>query len=109
VRHWVDGLVIGSELFVRETMRRVRSEAEVARHRLAKATPDLPDAAPSAAGAGCASCATESERIASCLLVVSGRATWRSIAPVCLSFACSLLKPRISRPVGCHFVRKAPT
>lgn len=38
VRHWVDGLVIGSELFVRETLRRVRSEAEVARHRLAWAT-----------------------------------------------------------------------
>ncbi len=36
VRHWVDGLVIGSELFVRETMRRVRTEKEVARHRLAR-------------------------------------------------------------------------
>jgi REP element-mobilizing transposase RayT len=35
VRHWVDGLVIGSELFVRETMRRVRTEPELARHRLA--------------------------------------------------------------------------
>jgi len=37
VRHWVDGLVIGSELFVRETMRRFRTEPEVARHRLARA------------------------------------------------------------------------
>ncbi|MBM4154094.1 MAG: hypothetical protein FJ221_03595 [Lentisphaerae bacterium] len=37
VRHWVDGLVIGSELFIRETMRRVRTEEEVARHRLARA------------------------------------------------------------------------
>ena len=46
VRHWVDGLVIGSELFVRETMRHVRTEAEVARHRLAKAVPTAPDAAP---------------------------------------------------------------
>ena len=39
VRHWVDGLVIGSELFVRETMRRLRTEGEVARHRLARALP----------------------------------------------------------------------
>ena len=37
VRHWVDGLVIGSEIFVRETMCRVRTEAEVARHRLVRA------------------------------------------------------------------------
>ena len=37
VRHWVDGLVIGSELFVRQTMSRVRTEAELARHRLAVA------------------------------------------------------------------------
>jgi REP element-mobilizing transposase RayT len=35
VRHWVDGLVIGSELFIRETMRRVRTEEEVIHHRLA--------------------------------------------------------------------------
>ncbi len=35
VRHWVDGLIIGSEIFVRETMRRVRSETDVARDRLA--------------------------------------------------------------------------
>jgi hypothetical protein len=32
----VDGLVIGSELFVRDTMRRVRSESDVRRHRLAR-------------------------------------------------------------------------
>jgi REP element-mobilizing transposase RayT len=38
VRHWVDGLVIGSELFIRETMRRVRTEEEVLRHRLARAS-----------------------------------------------------------------------
>jgi REP element-mobilizing transposase RayT len=46
VRHWVDGLVIGSELFVRETMRRVRSEAEMKRHRLARAEPSVRDALP---------------------------------------------------------------
>jgi hypothetical protein len=46
VRHWVDGLVIGSEIFVRETMRRVRTEAEVARHRLATADAAEFDAAP---------------------------------------------------------------
>ena len=37
VRHWVDGLVIGSELFVRETMRYVRPASLVTRHRLARA------------------------------------------------------------------------
>lgn len=37
VRHWVDGLVIGSERFVRETMRRVRGEVAVARRRLVRA------------------------------------------------------------------------
>jgi hypothetical protein len=42
----VDGLVIGSEIFVRETMRRVRTEAEVARHRLATADAAEFDAAP---------------------------------------------------------------
>jgi len=36
VRHWTSGLVIGSELFVRQLMRRYRSEDEVARHRLAR-------------------------------------------------------------------------
>ena len=36
VRHWVDGLVIGSELFIRETMRRVRTEQEVTQHRLTR-------------------------------------------------------------------------
>lgn len=36
VRHWVDGLVIGSERFIRETMRRVRTEQEVARQRLTR-------------------------------------------------------------------------
>jgi len=34
VRHWVDGVVIGTELFVRETMRRARGEVEAARRRL---------------------------------------------------------------------------
>ncbi len=46
VRHWVDGLVIGSELFVRETLRRVRSEAEVARHRLSRVVPEESEAPP---------------------------------------------------------------
>jgi REP element-mobilizing transposase RayT len=46
VRHWVDGLVIGSELFIRDTMRRARPEAEVKRHRLAKAEPSTPEALP---------------------------------------------------------------
>ena len=46
VRHWVDGMVIGSELFVRDTMRHVRTEAEVARHRLAKAAPTAPETSP---------------------------------------------------------------
>ena len=46
VRHWVDGLVIGSELFIRETMRRVRTEQEVARHRLARADDATSDPAP---------------------------------------------------------------
>ncbi|MBM4153855.1 MAG: hypothetical protein FJ221_02345 [Lentisphaerae bacterium] len=39
VRHWVDGLVIGSELFIRDIMRRVRTGEEVARHRMARTTP----------------------------------------------------------------------
>lgn len=34
LRCWVDGVVIGSELFVRETMARVRSPRELARQRL---------------------------------------------------------------------------
>jgi putative transposase len=42
IRHWVDGLVIGSELFIRDTMRRVRAEDEVARHRLARAAEATP-------------------------------------------------------------------
>jgi len=46
VRHWVDGLVIGSELFVSQTMRRVRTEAEVVRHRLATAAMAGAEAAP---------------------------------------------------------------
>jgi hypothetical protein len=46
VRHWVDGLVIGSELFVRETMGRVRTQAEIARHRLARADTTAVDAPP---------------------------------------------------------------
>ena len=36
VRHWVDGLVIGSELFVRDTLRRCRPEVPVDKHRLAR-------------------------------------------------------------------------
>lgn len=46
VRHWVDGLVIGSELFVRETLRQVRGEAEVARHRLARTVSEEGEAPP---------------------------------------------------------------
>jgi len=41
VRHWVDGLVIGSELFVRDTLRRCHPEAPADTHRLAHAT--VPD------------------------------------------------------------------
>ncbi len=37
VRHWVDGLVIGSELFIRETMSRVRTASEISRHRMVRA------------------------------------------------------------------------
>ncbi len=36
VRHWTDGLVIGSDLFVREVMRRYQLAPVVARHRLAR-------------------------------------------------------------------------
>ncbi|MDZ4200102.1 MAG: hypothetical protein U1E27_12555 [Kiritimatiellia bacterium] len=36
VRYWVDGLVIGSDLFVMNLMRRVRGEEAIARHRLAR-------------------------------------------------------------------------
>lgn len=43
VRHWVDGLVIGSELFVRDTMRHVRSADAVARHRLVRAERSPPE------------------------------------------------------------------
>lgn len=39
VRFWRDGVVIGSELFVREVMSRVRSREEVRRHRLARSRP----------------------------------------------------------------------
>jgi REP element-mobilizing transposase RayT len=46
VRHWVDGLCIGSELFVREAVSRARPSSAKPKHRLAKAspTPDAPDA-----------------------------------------------------------------
>jgi REP element-mobilizing transposase RayT len=45
VRHWVDGLVIGSELFVRETIRRCRPEVPADRHRLSRtAAPPARDA-----------------------------------------------------------------
>lgn len=46
VRYWVDGLVIGSERFVRETMGRVRVAATVQKRRLVRAlapTADRPD------------------------------------------------------------------
>jgi REP element-mobilizing transposase RayT len=46
VRHWVDGLVIGSELFIRETMGRVRTNGEVTRHRLTRAEATAAGAAP---------------------------------------------------------------
>ena len=46
VRYWVDGLVIGSELFIRETMRRVRTDQEVARHRFARAEAAMTGADP---------------------------------------------------------------
>jgi hypothetical protein len=47
VRHWVDGLVIGSELFVRDTLRRATrsgSAAPIRRHRLARSVsaPEVP-------------------------------------------------------------------
>ena len=44
VRYWVDGLVIGSELFIRDTMRRARGEAAVAKRRLTRAFPARSDA-----------------------------------------------------------------
>jgi hypothetical protein len=44
VRHWTDGLVIGSAIFVREIMRRARPAANIDRHRLDKST-DGPDGA----------------------------------------------------------------
>jgi hypothetical protein len=45
VRHWVDGLCIGSELFVREAVRRARPSSTKQTHRLAKAAPtsEAPD------------------------------------------------------------------
>ena len=46
VRHWVDGLVIGSEVFVRNVMSRVRPKAAVARHRLARAAASIPGLVP---------------------------------------------------------------
>jgi hypothetical protein len=46
VRHWVDGLVIGSEVFVRDVMSRVRPKATVAKHRLARAAASIPRVAP---------------------------------------------------------------
>ena len=46
VRHWLDGLVIGSEIFVRDVMSRLRPKAAVAKHRLARAASALPDVAP---------------------------------------------------------------
>jgi len=36
VRYWVDGLVIGSDLFVMSLMGRVRGEAAIVRHRMAR-------------------------------------------------------------------------
>ena len=46
VRHWVDGLVIGSEVFVRDVMSRVRPKAAVAKHRLTRAAASLPGVVP---------------------------------------------------------------
>ena len=40
VRYWVDGLVIGSEKFVRETMIRARSQAALKNRRLTRALTD---------------------------------------------------------------------
>lgn len=39
VRHWTSGLVIGSELFVRDIMNRYRSSESLDRHRLATSSP----------------------------------------------------------------------
>ncbi len=39
VRHWADGLAIGSEIFVRETVRRARPSATRSSHRLARSEP----------------------------------------------------------------------
>ena len=39
VRFWVDGIAIGSELFVRTMMSRVYSHREICRHRLARSRP----------------------------------------------------------------------
>ena len=46
VRHWVDGLVIGSEIFVRETLGRVRTAREVAQRRLVLAADTPPERLP---------------------------------------------------------------
>jgi hypothetical protein len=46
VRYWVDGLVIGSELFVKTTVARVRGEAAVQRRRLVRALGSDPAAPP---------------------------------------------------------------
>ena len=46
VRHWVDGLVIGSDVFVRDVMCRVRPKAAVAKHRLARAASTIPGGTP---------------------------------------------------------------
>ena len=40
VRYWVDGLVIGSETFVRETMIRARGKAALKNRRLTRALTD---------------------------------------------------------------------
>jgi REP element-mobilizing transposase RayT len=42
MRYWVDGLVIGSEIFVRDVMSRVRPMDIVTRHRLARSTDGPP-------------------------------------------------------------------
>jgi REP element-mobilizing transposase RayT len=44
MRYWVDGLVIGSELFVRNVMRRMRGSEHVQKRRLTRATEATADA-----------------------------------------------------------------
>lgn len=45
VRYWVDGLVIGSDIFVKNVMARARGEAAVAKRRLTRALAPDPSVA----------------------------------------------------------------